>query len=115
MCYAVRHHITPQESSAPQSQPQDAGGTRPRWTGAAVAAALIGGVALASAYVSPSHDSQPAPTRSAAAPAAVTGPATQEIIRATLGGAAPSLPADDDVPTAPDTTRAMAGPCQHGM
>lgn len=117
MCYVVRHHHSAAvESGAPASETQEQPtGMRPRWAGAAVAAALIGGVALAASYVSPSAERSPAAERTAAPAAPVAAAGTQEIIRTSTSGGGTSLPADDGVPTSPDVARAAAGPCEHGM
>ena len=110
MCYMIRQT---------QSEPERAGTTLPpsldrlraRWIGA-VAAALIGGLAVA-ALVAPASSpplvnaTQPA----VLAPIAVRTPA----VPATGVVEQTSLPVDDGVPSTSDVAKAGLGHCEHGL
>jgi hypothetical protein len=110
MCYLVR-----------QQQPEAAEGTgltvppaldrlRSRWVGAA-AATLVGGLALAAVLSGPQSSPPQAMAREGAIVPARMGSPAQPANTGTERALAP----DDGVPTTPDTARAGAGPCHHGL
>ena len=112
MCYLVR-----EESSA--SEPRGDGAparperVRPRLAGVA-AALLVGGFALA-ALLAPARVSPLSTITAQQAPVKPAVMATQAGVPATGGLERTALPADDGVPSAPDTVRAGMAPCNHGM
>ncbi|MBC5781360.1 hypothetical protein H8N03_00300 [Ramlibacter sp. USB13] len=110
MCYLVRQDAVEAEHGAPAPAP-GSGRVRSRWAGAA-AATLVGGFALA-ALVAPSPTAPLQPPQQVAA-ASVTG---QRTVQAPQGVVIEqtALPAGDDVPAAPDATRAAIGGCHHGL
>ena len=109
MCYLLRQQPT-EASLGPATLPPSGSGHRPRWAGA-IAAAVIGSVALAALFA-------PAPTGSAddAKASASAGPV---IDRGALVPAATTtrqgLAPDDGVPTLTDTAKSGAGNCSHGL
>ena len=109
MCYLVRQNATEAEHGA-LSPPPGSERMRSRWAGAA-AATLIGGLALAGLF-SPAPTAPPSvPEQLAAAPVATrTGAVSERLVIEQT-----ALPAGDDVPTAPDATRAGIGGCHHGL
>ena len=116
MCYLVRHHQAgaAEGASAPQTPGVDR--VRPRWAGA-VAAALIGGLAVA-AIVAPSPTSQmsaPLRDRESTAPAPITSSAAASVpMAAAVETGSPSQ--DDGVPsTSSDVAKAGMGQCHHGL
>lgn len=111
MCYLIREHRTGAAEAGDTALPQNLGRMRPRWAGA-VAAALIGGLAVA-AIVAPPSVSPLLNAKDSAAPAPVdqsTGAVpTASVVRQG------SAPVDDGVPTAPDTVKAGMGNCSHEL
>lgn len=111
MCYLVREHAAESErgTASPVRTPER---VRSRWAGAA-AATVIGGLALAALVApSPTAPLAPPPQQQFAAAGMASRTATipaGAVIEQT------ALPAGDDVPTAPDATRAGIGPCHHGL
>jgi hypothetical protein len=113
MCYLVRNHQARAEEGGSAQVPPSLGRVRPRWTGA-VAAALIGGFALA-AIVAPSSTSSPTlRDRQASAPAPIESSAAAAVpMAARVETGAP--PVDDGVPNNSDVAKAGMGQCHHGL
>jgi hypothetical protein len=111
MCYSLRHsqkaHAgTEAADGAPASEP---GNLRPRLAGA-IAAVLVGGLALA-AFVSPqAPPPEVTAKKSAVAPAVPFELKTLDVV--TISSAQRALPADDDVPT---SVGKSTGDCHHGL
>ena len=112
MCYLVRHHQARAGEGGSARQPPSLDRIRPRWAGA-VAAALIGGLAVA-AIIAPSSTSSPTlRDKESVAPA----------VASTAGAAVPmaavvdmgSAPADDGVPNTSEVAKAGMGQCHHGL
>ena len=112
MCYLVRHHQAGAAEGSSAPQPPSLDRVRPRWIGA-VAAALIGGLALA-AIVAPSSTSAPVRDRESAAPAPITSSAAVVVPVAAVVEPG-SAPVDDGVPTPSDVAKAGMGECHHGL
>jgi hypothetical protein len=110
MCYLIREQQAGAAERGGATLPPSLDRLRPRWIGA-VAAALIGGLAVA-ALVGPPSTPPPLETKdSAAAPLAsrvVSVPAAAVVEQG-------SAPLDDGVPSASDVMKAGASPCQHGL
>jgi hypothetical protein len=111
MCYLVRQQQLDAESAG-TALPARPGNLRPRWVGA-LGATLIAGLAMAAALVVPPSAPSHLDARETAAPAARVS--TQALVPTAGGVQQTALPADDGVPTAPDTARVGAGPCHHGL
>lgn len=110
MCYLIREQQARAAERGGSAIPPSLNGPRPRWIGA-IAAALIGGLAVAALVAPPStspplitQDSAPAPIASTA----VTVPTAAVVERG-------SLPVDDGVPSASDVAKAGMGDCNHGL
>ena len=110
MCYLVREQQAGATEGRDATLPPSLGRLRPRWAGA-IAAALIGGLAVAALVAPPStpplvntQHSAPAPLASTA----VTVPVTPVVDKG-------SLPVDDGVPSASDVVKAGMGDCHHGL
>ena len=112
MCYLVRQHQAGAGEGASAPQPPSVDRVRPRWAGA-VAAALIGGLAVA-AIIAPSTTSTPTlRDRESAAPAPIaTSAAPVPMAGVVETGLAP---ADDGVPSTSDVAKAGIGQCHHGL
>lgn len=120
MCYLVRQSQAEAERGG-ATTPPSLHSTRPRWA-AAIAAALIGGVAVAALVGSPSTPPQmsakeipgPLATQAQAVPvtAAVQQGSQQGFQQGSQQG---SAPVDDGVPTASDVVKAGMGDCHHGL
>lgn len=114
MCHLVREESfesQPGREGVPAQPPR----VRPR-RAAVVAALLVGGFAVA-ALLAPSRVaplSAPVAARSDVH-AALASLQSVPAVPAAGGLERTALPADDDVPTAPDTARLGAAPCHHGM
>jgi hypothetical protein len=111
MCYMVRQQQPDRESSRGTTLPSGPDRVRPRWAGA-LAAALVGGVALAALVVPRSVPSEAGIVQERGAPAApVTAKAslvpTGTVIEQTAAGV------DDGVPGSEMKT--AASPCHHGL
>jgi hypothetical protein len=111
MCYLIREQQAGAAERGGAALPPSLDRLRTRWIGA-VAAALIGGLAVA-AIVAPPSASPPLAAKASAAPAplaasavAVPTPAVVELS---------STPVDDGVPSAPDVVRAGLGHCDHSL
>ena len=108
MCYLVREHSAAAQPDA--ATPPSPDRVRARWAGA-VAAALIGGFAIAAL-----EGTAPTPSITETTPAAPVLPVaarSSEMSPAALDKSA--LPADDGVPTSTDLANARAGDCHHGL
>jgi hypothetical protein len=111
MCHLVREESfesEPGREGVPAQPPR----LRPRRAGV-VAALLVGGFAAA-ALLAPSRVS-PLSTFSTRAGDVHAVLASRAAAPAAGGLERTALPADDDVPSAPDTARVGAAPCHHGM
>jgi hypothetical protein len=111
MCYLVREKQAEAAERGGATLPPSLNRLRPRWAGA-VAAALIGGLAVAALVAPPStppllntKDSAPAPLASRA----VTVPAAAVVEQGS------ALPVDDGVPSTSDVVKAGMGHCDHGL
>lgn len=113
MCYLVRHHQAGAAEGAGAPIPPSVARARPRWVGAAAAAALIGGLAVA-AIVAPSSTSAPLRDRESAAPAPITSSAAASVPMAAAVETG-STSQDDGVPTSSDVAKAGMGQCHHGL
>jgi len=110
MCYLVREKQAEAAERGGATLPPSLNRLRPRWVGA-VAAALIGGLAVAALVAPPStppllntKDSAPAPLASRA----VAVPTAAVVEQG-------SAPVDDGVPSASDVVKAGMGHCDHGL
>jgi len=103
MCYLIREQRAGAALADDTAVPQNLDRMRPRWAGA-VAAALIGGLAVAAIVAPPSVS----PLSSVKDSSAVAVP-TEAAFRQS------STPVDDGVPTAPDTVKAGMGHCSHEL
>ena len=108
MCYRVREHRAGAAESGDASQPRGLGRLRPRWTGA-IAAALMGGLAVAAIVASPS-----ASTLSNAKQSGAPAPLAAKLVAGPTGAgvehsSAPPAP-DDEVARA-----AGVGHCDHDL
>jgi hypothetical protein len=111
MCYLVREQQDRAAQRGGAALPPSIDRMRPRWAGA-VAAALIGGVAVA-ALVAPSSTSPLLSTRDSAAPAALVSSAVAVPTAAVAGQS--TAPVDDGVPSASDAVKAGMGHCHEGL
>jgi hypothetical protein len=112
MCYLVRHHQAGAAEGGSAPVPPSLDRVRPRWIGA-VAAAIIGGVALA-AIVAPSSTSAPMRNSESAVPAPITSNAAAAVPIAAMVETG-SAPVDDGVPNTSDVAKAGVGQCHHGL
>jgi hypothetical protein len=113
MCYLVRHHQARAGEGGSAPQPPSLDRIRPRWAGA-VAAALIGGLAVA-AIIAPSSTSSPTlRDRESAAPAPIASSAAAAVPMAAMVETG-SAPVDDGVPSTSDVAKAGMGQCHHGL
>lgn len=107
MCYLIREQQAGAAERGGAALPPSLERLRSRWIGA-VAAALMGGLAVA-AIVAPPSASPPLEAKASAAPLAAGAVPTPAVVE--LG----STPVDDGVPSAPDVVRAGLGHCDHGL
>ena len=116
MCYLIRHQQAAAETS-PAATPPRPGQLQPRWVGAA-AFALIGGLAVAAAFVTQPPTPQ-AKELAAVAPVQSNAVQPSSLERASLqsSNAMPpnSLAPDDDVPAASGNAKAAFGHCEHDL
>jgi hypothetical protein len=111
MCHLVREESFESQPGR-EGVPADPPRVRPRRAGV-VAALLVAGFAVA-ALLAPSRVS-PLSTSGTAGGEVHAALASRHAVPAAAGLERTALPADDDVPAAPDTTRLGAAPCHHGM
>jgi hypothetical protein len=111
MCYLIREQRAGAALADDTAVPQNVDRLRPRWAGA-VAATLIGGLAVA-AMVAPPSASPLLSAKESAAPAPLAASAVALPTEAALRQS--STPVDDGVPTAPDTVKAAMGHCSHDL
>lgn len=111
MCYLVREPLAEPEPGRATPSP---GSRRLQPRRAAIAAMLVGGLALA-AYVAPSSEPNPAQASNAGTAAAASVKAAPAPLA--TDAARGALPADDGVPTSTDVSRASygMGHCEHGL
>lgn len=109
MCYLVRERQAGMAEPGGATVPPSIDRLRPRWAGA-IAAALIGGVAVA-ALVAPSTPPLSTVKDSARAPLVSSAPAVPTATVVEQG----SAPVDDGVPTSSDVVKAGLGHCDHGL
>ena len=112
MCHLVRDESfesQPGREGVPAQPPR----MRPR-RAAVVAAVLVGGFAVA-ALLAPSKVAPLSPPVAQGSDVHAALASLQAAVPAAGGLERTALPADDDVPTAPDPVRAGAAPCHHGM
>lgn len=113
MCYLVRHHQAGAAEGGSAPVPPSLDRARSRWTGA-VAAALIGGLAVA-AIVAPTSTSSPTlRDRESAAPAPITTSTATAVPMAAVVETG-STSADDGVPSTSDSAKAGMDQCHHGL
>lgn len=111
MCYLYREQQAEAAVRGGATLPPSLDRLRPRWVGA-VAAALIGGLAVAAMVASPSA-SPLLNAKDSAAPAPL---AARTVAVPTTGAVEQSsLPVDDGVPGAPDMVKAGMGHCDHSL
>lgn len=110
MCYLIREQRAGAQAGD-TAAPQNLDRMRPRWAGA-VAAALIGGLAVA-AIVAPPSVSPLLSAKDSAAPAPLAASAVAVPTEAAFRQS--STPVNDGVPTAPDTVKAGMGNCSHAL
>lgn len=110
MCYLIREQRAGAQAGD-TAAPQNLDRMRPRWAGA-VAAALIGGLAVA-AIVAPPSVSPLLSAKDSAGPAPLAASAVAVPTEAAFRQS--STPVDDGVPTAPDTVKAGMGNCSHAL
>jgi hypothetical protein len=108
MCYLV-HQQSPQAAGGADAKPAVTEYTRPRWV-AAAGYAIMGAFALTTFMIATSAR----PLRDSGA-AAHVAPVTTQAAPPMAKAQKASLPADDDVPTAPVSVRASAHDCHHGL
>jgi hypothetical protein len=110
MCYLVREKQAGAAERGGATLPPSLDRVRPRWIGA-VAAALIGGLAVA-ALVAPPSTSPPLNTKDSA-----PAPLASRAVAAPMGAVVEqgSVPVDDGVPSASDVVKAGVGDCHHGL
>jgi hypothetical protein len=111
MCYLIREQRAGAVQGGDTVVPHNLDRMRPRWAGA-VAAALIGGLAVA-AIVAPPSASPLLSAKDSAAPAPIAASAVAVPTEAAFRQS--STPVDDGVPTAPDTVKAGMGHCDHAL
>ncbi len=111
MCYLIREQRDGAALADDTAVPQSLDRLRPRWVGA-VAAALIGGLAVA-AIVAPPSVSPLSSAKDSAAPAPLAASAVALPTEAAFRQS--STPVDDGVPTAPDTVKTGMGHCNHAL
>jgi hypothetical protein len=109
MCYLIREHQAGAAERGAATLPPTLDRLRPRWIGA-VAAALIGGLAVA-AIVAPPSASPLSKANDPAAPATIAAKAVPT--EAIVGQG--STPVDDGVPGPTDTAKAGLGHCDHDL
>lgn len=111
MCYLIREQRAGAAQAGDTAVPPHLDRMRPRWAGA-VAAALIGGLAVAAivtpASVSPLLSADESAPAAPLAAGAVTAP-TQAAFRQS------SMPVDDGVPEKQDTLKAGMGDCSYEL
>jgi hypothetical protein len=107
MCYLVREQQARAAERGGATLPPSFDRLRPRWIGA-VAAALIGGLAVA-ALVAPPSTSPLLNTKDSAAPAPLASRAEAVPTAAVVGQG--SAPLDDGVPSSSDMVKAGMGHC----
>jgi hypothetical protein len=111
MCYLYREQQAGAAERGGATLPPSLDRLRPRMIGA-VAAALIGGLAVA-AIVAPRSASPLLETKNSAAPAPI---AVRSVAVATPAVVEQgSAPVDDGVPSASDVVKAGMGLCDHGL
>ncbi|HWP12093.1 MAG TPA: hypothetical protein VNN06_09750 [Ramlibacter sp.] len=110
MCYLIREHSAGAAERGAAALPPSLERMRPRWIGA-VAAALIGGVAVAALVAQPSV-SPSLSVKESAPPAAAL--ASQAMAEPTAAGPV-SAPVDDGVSSAMEVVKAGMGQCEHGL
>jgi hypothetical protein len=111
MCYLIREQRAGAVQGGDTAEPQNLDRMRPRWAGA-VAAALIGGFAVA-AIVAPASVSPLLSAKDSAAPAPLAATAAAVPTEAAFRQGSTSI--DDGVPAAPDTAKAGMGHCSHEL
>lgn len=111
MCYLVREKQAGAAELGGATLPPSLERLRPRLIGA-VAAALLGGLAVAAIVASPTA-SPPLSAKHSAAPAPLA--ATAVAVPMTAVGGQGSLPMDDGVPSASDVVKAGLGHCEHDL
>ena len=111
MCYLFREQQAGAAERGGAALPPGIDRLRPRLIGA-VAAALIGGLAVA-AILAPPSASPPLNAKESAAPASLAARAV--VIPATAVVEQSSATVDDGVPSAPDVVKAGVGHCDHSM
>ena len=110
MCYLYREQQAGAAERGGATLPPSLG-LRPRLIGA-VAAALIGGLAVA-AIVAPRSASPLLEAKNSAAPAPIAARSVAVPTAAVVEQV--SAPVDDGVPSAPDVVKASMGHCDHGL
>lgn len=111
MCYLIREQRVGAAAACDTAVPQGPDRMRPRWAGA-VAAALIGGLAVA-AIVTPASVSPRLSAKDSAAPAPLAAAALALPTEAALRQSSTTV--DDGVPTTPDTVKAGTGHCSYEL
>jgi hypothetical protein len=111
MCYLVREKQAGAAEGSGTTLPPSLDRLRPRLIGA-VAAALLGGLAVA-AIVAPSTPSATLSVKESGAPAPIT--ARTSAVPMTPVFEQCSLPLDDGVPSASDVVKAGLGHCDHAL
>jgi hypothetical protein len=111
MCYLIREQQAGAAERGGATLPPSFQGLRPRWIGA-VAAALIGGLAVA-ALVLPTSTAPLSNTKDSAAPAPLASRAVAVPTAAAVQPGAALV--DDGVPTASDIVKAGMGHCENGL
>ena len=113
MCYLIRERSASAAERGSAALPPSLERMRPRWI-AAVAAALIGGVAVAALVAQPSVSPSLSLKESTPPAAALASQATQAVALPTAAGPV-SAPVDDGVSNSMDVVKAGTGPCEHGL
>ena len=110
MCYLIRERSASAAERGSAALPPSLERMRPRWI-AAVAAALIGGVAVAALVAQPLVPASLVVKESAPPAAAL---ASQAMAVPTAAGPV-SAPVDDGVSSSTDVVKAGMGACEHGL
>jgi hypothetical protein len=111
MCYLIREQQAGASEARGATLPPSIDRLRPRWI-AALAAALIGGVAVAALVAPPSTSPLLKTKDSAPAVSLASGVAVPTAAAALERG---SAPLDDGVPSTSDVVKAGLGHCTHGL